>query len=407
LFINPNGFSRQEVWWCHSQALTANDKLKEGNEALDRAYDFLLDGIGSVRDVGLRRCFLNKVEVNREILQHWLSEAKKRKLPKERMYSYLNLESNTREPFTRLTDSSQRLNALKTILAIQAFLVEEATELSGCERVMLIREDGKKLEVAESFLPKGEEADNVLAAIKKHLDSARLTRYVQLILPSRRGISRIIAPLIAQNQIIGYLYADMDSIYGLLDETDRDMLGMLANQAAVALDNAGLVLGIEMVYQDSLTGIYNRRYFDEKMPRLFADAKTDGSSLSILFLDVDKFKTVNDTYGHQTGDIALRIIADCLRVNSRKHDLVFRLGGDEFALVMIDATEKVALLRAEKLCEEIRGQAVGNQQNQINLTMSVGAATLTPETKTLSGFLKQADIALYRAKLDGRNCVRT
>ncbi|MEN9563231.1 MAG: hypothetical protein RIR73_1475, partial [Chloroflexota bacterium] len=96
----------------------------------------------------------------------------------------------------------------------------------------------------------GEEANKVLPSIKKHLASARLTRTVQLILPKKQGLSRIIAPLIAQNQVIGYLYADMDSIYGLFDGTDRDMLGMLANQAAVALDNAGLVTGLEQKVQE-------------------------------------------------------------------------------------------------------------------------------------------------------------
>lgn len=240
-----NSCPNQRIWWLHVQALHANHKIIDMHAALEQAYDFLLKGVENIPDMGLRRNYLNKVACNRDLLQFWLSEGKKQKLSKERLYAYLNIESNTREPFARLTDTSQRLNLLKEILEIQTFLVEEATELSGAERVMLILEAGKKLEVAESILPIGEEADKVLPSIKKHLASARLTRTVQLILPQKQGLSRIIAPLVAQNQIIGYLYADMDSIYGLFDDTDRDMLGMLANQAAVALDNAGLVTGLE------------------------------------------------------------------------------------------------------------------------------------------------------------------
>ena len=96
----------------------------------------------------------------------------------------------------------------------------------------------------------------MLKRIGKYLDQARMTRTVQLILPERRGgsrredLSRIIAPLIAQNQVLGYLYVDMDSLYGTFDETDRDMLGMLANQAAVALDNAQWAQGLEQKVEE-------------------------------------------------------------------------------------------------------------------------------------------------------------
>ncbi|MCB9146078.1 MAG: GAF domain-containing protein [Anaerolineales bacterium] len=248
-FAKPDGLPLQSVWWTHTQALLANHK-SEVEETLELAHKFLLESIQSIRDQGLRRNALNKIKENRELLQFWVAHGLKNKLPKEKIFAHFYLESNTREPFTRLTDTSQRLNLLKDIPEIQTFLVEEAVELCGGERVMLILQAGKKLEVAESILPVGEEADEALPSIKKHLTSARLTRTVQLILPKKQGHSRIIAPLIAQNQIVGYLYADMDSIYGLFDDTDRDMLGMLANQAAVALDNAGLVTGLEQKVQE-------------------------------------------------------------------------------------------------------------------------------------------------------------
>ena len=272
-YAKPDNSScpNQRIWWLHVQALHANRKTVEMRATLERAYDFLLEGIENVPDTGLRRNYLNKVACNRDLLQFWLSEGKKQKLSKERLYAYLNIESNTREPFTRLTDTSQRLNLLKKISEIQTFLVEEATELSGAERVMLILEAGKHLKVAESILPIGEEADKVLPSIKKHLASARLTQTVQLILPKKQGLNRVIAPLIAQNQVIGYLYADMDSIYGLFDDTDRDMLGMLANQAAVALDNAGLVTGLEQKVQERTSQLQESV---ERNQRLLKETRT-------------------------------------------------------------------------------------------------------------------------------------
>ena len=240
----------QNIWWRYMLVLRANGKKIEARDALKMAYDFLLQGIASLQDAGLKRNYLNKVAINKEIIQAWFKENAKRKMPGEQLFAHLAAKSNIREPFQRLAEISLELNQLKTAAEIQTFLVEEATELSGGERVMLILEKDGKLEVADSLLPRGEEAAKVLASIQKHLTPTRLTRTVQLILPKKSGLSRIVAPLIAQNQILGYLYVDMDSLYGTFDETDRDMLGMLANQTAVALDNAQWSQGLEQKVQE-------------------------------------------------------------------------------------------------------------------------------------------------------------
>ncbi|MFN8433539.1 MAG: GAF domain-containing protein [Anaerolineales bacterium] len=257
-FAKPDGYTSQAIWWRHTQALLANKKTKEAREALDKAYEFVLESIENVRDEGLRRNLLNKVLENRELLQYWAKEWQKRNSKNTSRYApvmpHLAIESNVREPFKRLADTGLRLNTLHTVGEIQTFIVEEATELIGGERVMLILENQQTSEVlktsevyyvADSILPRGEDASAVLASIKKHLAQARLTRTVQLILPKKSGLSRIISPLIAPNQILGYLYVDMDSLYGTFDNTDRDMLGMLANQGAVALDNAQWAQGLE------------------------------------------------------------------------------------------------------------------------------------------------------------------
>ena len=267
-FAKPDGYLSQAIWWRHAQALNANRKTKEAQQALDRAYDFLLASISDIRDIGLRRNALNKVDVNRELIQLWIEDGARRKLPKERLFAYLNIESNLREPFKRLADTGLRLNTLKSISEIQTFLVEEATELSGGERVMLILEKDGKTEIAEFLLPRGEDAGKVLKSIRKHLNQARLARTVQLILPKRArggvlaardgGLSRIIAPLIAQNQLLGYLYVDMSTLYGTFDETDRDMMGMLANQGAVALDNASLLAELERKVEERTEQLQER-----------------------------------------------------------------------------------------------------------------------------------------------------
>ncbi len=249
-FAAPDGLTSQEIWWRHAQALSANKRAKEARDTLARAHGFLLERIATLRDEGLRRNYLNKVAVNREILAAWLDDSARRKLSKDKALAHLAIESNVREPFQRLADTGLRLNALHTAREIEVFVVEEATELTGGERVLLLLEVDGKPTVAEAMHPRGENTTAVLRSIGTHLERARTTRTVHLIHTPQAAValkqrSRIVAPLIAQNRVLGYLYADIDGVYGRFSETDRDMLGMLANQAAVALDNAQWAQALE------------------------------------------------------------------------------------------------------------------------------------------------------------------
>jgi hypothetical protein len=185
-FPKLDGLTSQAIWWWHAQILNANQKTQAAREAIDRAYDFLLESIANIRDEGLRRNALNKVEDSRKLLQFWVRDGVKRKLPNERLFAHLTIQSNLRDPFKRLANTSLRLNTLKTVREIQNFLVEEATELSGGERVMLILENDGKTEVADSLFPREDDAGKVLKSIGKHIAQARLTRTGQLILPSNR-----------------------------------------------------------------------------------------------------------------------------------------------------------------------------------------------------------------------------
>ena len=118
-FPKPDRWTSQEIWWRHAQALSASNKGRQAHEALERAYGFLVDRIAHLRDEGLRRNYLNKVPVNREIIAAWLADGAKRKLPKQRLFAHLAVESDVREPFQRLADTGLRLNALHTAAAIQ------------------------------------------------------------------------------------------------------------------------------------------------------------------------------------------------------------------------------------------------------------------------------------------------
>ena len=118
----------------------ANQQFQTGWETLEQAYNFLVESAVNLSDAGLRRSNYNKVAVNREILQLWFKEGLAHNLPEEQLFAHLAAESNVREPFKRLADTGVRLNLLPSVPEIQTFLVEEATELTGCERILLILE---------------------------------------------------------------------------------------------------------------------------------------------------------------------------------------------------------------------------------------------------------------------------
>src|SRR5437764_4540063 len=113
-FAKPDRWTSQEIWWRHAQVLSVSSKEKQAHEALARAYGFLVDRIAHLRDEGLRRNYLNKVRVHREIIAAWLADGAKRKLPKQRLFAHLAAHSDVREPFQRLADTGVRLNALHT-----------------------------------------------------------------------------------------------------------------------------------------------------------------------------------------------------------------------------------------------------------------------------------------------------
>lgn len=250
-----DSMTRQDVWWRHAQALEANGKADAARDALNSAYNFMVEGIAHLTDEGLRRNYLNKYAYNREIIAAYLKQNARRARSKTApALPHLAIESNVREPFRRLTETGLRLNTLRAVAEIQTFLVEEATELSGGERVLLILEQEGKRQVVQALVPFGEDEGKILRSIAPFLDLACGTRTVQLVYTPPKASplkqrSRIIAPLYAQNNLLGYLYVDMDGVYGRFSEADRDMLGMLANQGAVALDNAQWAQGLEQKVQ--------------------------------------------------------------------------------------------------------------------------------------------------------------
>ncbi|CAM5353665.1 two-component system cell cycle response regulator [Aquamicrobium terrae] len=170
---------------------------------------------------------------------------------------------------------------------------------------------------------------------------------------------------------------------------------------------ASVTQTIEMAVTDGLTGLHNRRYLDSHLQTLFDRAMTRRRPLSVMITDLDRFKAINDTFGHDGGDDVLREFARRLRQNVRGIDLACRYGGEEFVVVMPDTGGDVA----HKVAERIRAQiadtpfAVGREGRTVQVTVSVGVSSLLKGPDSVAALMKRADVALYEAKTGGRNRV--
>lgn len=180
---------------------------------------------------------------------------------------------------------------------------------------------------------------------------------------------------------------------------ERDRLRLSAEEARVTAEIAQ-----ERAMTDALTGLLNRYGLQRVLAHEYAEARRYGRPLSCLMIDLDNFKTINDTFGHATGDAALKQVGAILTGIVRRSDMVTRYGGDEF-LVLLPETD---LEGAEALAEKVRalaaGQEFGDTEPRFQLTLSIGAATLSGE-ESGNDMIVRADMALYEAKEQGRNRV--
>lgn len=156
---------------------------------------------------------------------------------------------------------------------------------------------------------------------------------------------------------------------------------------------------------DGLTGIYNRRYWQQQLQQELLRAVRYQHPLSLLLFDLDKFKQLNDTYGHQGGDAVLTAVAQSINTLLRDTDIFGRYGGEEFGVILPETTLSGALMVANRICSTVAEKTINYNQQEIALTLSIGVSSF--EQQSADEMIQQADIALYNAKRQGRNCVRT
>jgi two-component system cell cycle response regulator len=166
-------------------------------------------------------------------------------------------------------------------------------------------------------------------------------------------------------------------------------------------------LSLEMAITDQLTGLHNRRYMSRHLDNLVVNAQNTNKPLAFLIMDIDHFKSVNDTYGHDIGDEVLREFASRISANVRGIDLACRYGGEEFVVVMPDTDFDLAMTVAERLRSGVEENpfVISREPGKLDVTISIGIAASGHQDDTAEALLHRADQALYRAKREGRNRV--
>ena len=156
---------------------------------------------------------------------------------------------------------------------------------------------------------------------------------------------------------------------------------------------------------DAMTEAYNRGSWQRHFRLRFEESARNGVPLTIMLLDLDHFKKVNDTYGHQMGDEVIKTLVETCRHNLRAYDMIGRLGGEEFGILLPETNSKEALSIAERIQQELNARVFKHQANEFSVSTSVGIAQLSPSTFDTKALFKLADKALYQAKEEGRNRV--
>ncbi|MGI9611989.1 MAG: putative bifunctional diguanylate cyclase/phosphodiesterase [Acidimicrobiales bacterium] len=310
----------------------------------------------------------------------------------------------------------QRIVSLRQpIGTILQAITEEAVELSGADLagVSLRSRSGPD----QRWLAAGTDAgralaellpDDLLRIVGDRAIAASEQRLIPATFETVDGdrVDAIVAgsPVYDGDRAIGCLVALSLGEPGPAVDGGDGLLETFASQASIALADANKVSELQNAFHDHLTGLPNRALFQERCDQAVERSNRMGTTTALLFLDLDRFKSVNDTLGHAAGDALLRNVGRALIEGSRLYDSVARIGGDEFAILLEDTTATAAASVASRLLDRI-SRVVDPSGFRSQAGASIGIALSGPECRTTDEFLRRADIAMYAVKASGRGGV--
>ncbi|HZH30722.1 MAG TPA: diguanylate cyclase [Pyrinomonadaceae bacterium] len=321
---------------------------------------------------------------------------------------------------------TQQINEVEPGEAYAAIL-RHSTELLRSERgsLLLFDEAANELEVKAAVGPRAEEAQEQRVRVGECVSGAvlldgrpRVVRDLTVTEMHRAPAERryktnsfISYPIITGGRKVGVINMTDKAGGESYNDVDLHLLESMVPQMALALDRAGWhqkatefqLLSIT----DPLTGLLNRRYLEERLGEEFERSKRHRFPMSFLMIDIDNFKEYNDRHGHQAGDLALEITAQCLKSALRSADVASRYGGEEFSILLPQTSATEALVIAERIRSRVEKSSYPHGESQPGgaITVSIGISAFGPKLETPSSIIGAADHALYVAKSRGKNCI--
>jgi len=280
-------------------------------------------------------------------------------------------------------DNPDKLNLIKAALNLAGYNVTTATD--GDEALMAIESYQPDLVITDVMMPRMNGYE-----LAQRIRANPVTKFIPVIMQTAGG--RRVEDLRRANEVgaLGYI----------TDPTDLDLL--LARTRTLLEFKAYLDVCEEAAFTDHLTGLANRRRFERQLEREVARMERYGHPFSLLMIDIDSFKDLNDSFGHDAGDEAIRRLSKVLREGTRGIDLAARIGGEEFAVLLVETSKEGGFEVAERLRSAIKVLEIPEARH---ITASFGVAECPTDAQTAAGVLKAADVALYEAKRNGRDRV--
>ena len=214
--------------------------------------------------------------------------------------------------------------------------------------------------------------------------------------------SILCTPILNKGRLTGILYMENNLTEGAFTPERLEVLGVIAAQAAISLENAKL---FDLATTDGLTKLIVHRYFHLLLDQEILRSRRYGQAFSLAMIDIDSFKRVNDSFGHQVGDELLKHVARTIRQNTRAVDITARYGGEEFAVIMPETDLEAGLAAAEALRRSIEQTEIRHAAGSSKVTVSIGLAVFPLHAADKEGLIRSADGALYASKRCGKNRV--
>lgn len=301
--------------------------------------------------------------------------------------SFIKIKNNYEGFKNEYESLLQENNKLKTDDAILKAKVDETIVLYDITKQIC-----KSLDEDEVF-------SNFCDQIKKYV-AVSDCRFIKEELDLSQYKDHIVLPLNIDKISIGYLIASG------INKEDEDKFNILAQQFLLGIKRVILYQRVqELAITDSLTGIFSRRYYLERLNEEIARSKKFKYRFSFLMVDIDHFKTYNDRYGHLVGDVILREVSKTIKENMRQIDLVGRYGGEEFSIILTETDKEGAVFAAERIRQAIENKPIRAYDEDLKVTVSIGISVFPSDSKDATKLIEKADQALYQAKHTGRNRV--